>query len=199
MQRWPAEAERPTRLAWVLVATGSLGLLASATLLIERIALLADPSYRPSCSINPVLSCGSVMTTEQASAFGFPNPVIGVAAFAVLMTVGAALLAGATFRDWFWWGLQAGTVFGVVFVHWLVFQSLYRIGALCPYCMVVWVVTITVFVAVTLHNLAARRLPLADRLAGLVGWGPTIVTVWLVGIAGLVTVQFWDYWSTLLT
>lgn len=198
MQRWPAEAERPTRLAWVLVATGSLGLLASATLLIERIALLADPSYRPSCSINPVLSCGSVMTTEQASAFGFPNPVIGVAAFAVLMTVGAALLAGATFRDWFWWGLQAGTVFGVVFVHWLVFQSLYRIGALCPYCMVVWVVTITAFVAVTLHNLAARRLVLADRLAGLGAWGPTIVTVWLVGIAGLITVEFWDYWSTLL-
>ena len=43
--------------------------------------------------------------------------------------------------------------FGVVFVHWLIFQSLYVIGALCPYCMVVWAVTIPIFWYVTLHNL----------------------------------------------
>jgi len=49
-------------------------------------------------------------------------------------------------------------------VHWLIFQSLYRIGALCPYCMVVWVVTITVFWNVTLHNLTREHLPVAAPL-----------------------------------
>ena len=107
----------------------------------------------PTCSINPILSCGSVMKTAQAEAFGFPNPIIGVAGFTVVLTTGAALLAGATFRRWFWLGLQAGVTFGIGFVHWLIFQSLYRIDALCPYCMVVWIVTIPIFLFVTLRNL----------------------------------------------
>lgn len=38
----------------------------SITLTVEKIALLKDAAYVPSCSINPVLSCGSVMTTPQA-------------------------------------------------------------------------------------------------------------------------------------
>ncbi|MEU3493704.1 vitamin K epoxide reductase family protein [Kitasatospora cineracea] len=49
----------------------------------------------PSCNINPILSHGSVMRTGQASAFGFPDPLIGVAAFAVVVTVGVVLLTGA--------------------------------------------------------------------------------------------------------
>jgi hypothetical protein len=32
---------------------------------IEKVNMLTDPSYRPSCSINPVLACGSVMATAQ--------------------------------------------------------------------------------------------------------------------------------------
>jgi hypothetical protein len=54
-------------------------------------------------------------------------------------------LAGVTLPRWVWLSLQAGAVFGLLFGHWLIFQSLYEIGALCPYCMVVWVVMITVF------------------------------------------------------
>jgi uncharacterized membrane protein len=38
----------------------------------------------PSCSINPILSCGSVMTTPEAEAFGIPNLLIGIAGFAVV-------------------------------------------------------------------------------------------------------------------
>ncbi|MDT5250831.1 MAG: hypothetical protein QOJ28_3465, partial [Mycobacterium sp.] len=40
---------------WVLIA-GVLGLTAAITLTVEKIELLIDPSYVPSCSINPVLS-----------------------------------------------------------------------------------------------------------------------------------------------
>ena len=44
---------------------------------VEKIEILINPDYVPSCSLNPVLSCGSVMITPQASAFGFPNSLIG--------------------------------------------------------------------------------------------------------------------------
>ncbi|WZH51325.1 MAG: vitamin K epoxide reductase family protein [Nocardioides alkalitolerans] len=71
---------RDRRIGWLLLVAGVVGAVAAVTLLLERIQLLQDPSYIPSCSLNPVLSCGSVMTKEQARVFGFPNPVIGVAA-----------------------------------------------------------------------------------------------------------------------
>ena len=139
------------------------------------------------------------MTTDQAEAFGFPNPIIGVAGFTVVLTTGVALLAGATFRRWYWLGLQAGVTFGVVFVHWLIFQSLYRIGALCPYCMVVWVVTIPLFLFVTLHNVRdgppARR-PLPSRVID--EYRGVVLTAWYLVIAALIAKRFWDYWQTLL-
>lgn len=197
----PAIAARRT--ASVLVLGGAVGLVAAAVLLIEKIKLIEDPDYIPSCSINPILSCGSIMRTDQAEAFGFPNPIIGVAGFAAVLTLGVAILSGATFARWFWLGLQVGVTFGVGFVHWLIFQSLYRIDALCPYCMVVWAVTIPLFWYVTLHNVRHRHLRLRG-FAARVGvaaqeYHGVVLTGWYLIVIGLVAQRFWDYWSTLLT
>lgn len=192
----------PRLLPWFLLVGGGVGLLAAGILLIEKIARLRDPGYVPSCSLNPIVSCGSVMDSPQGAAFGFPNPLIGVAGFAVVCTVGAGLLAGARFRRWFWLGLQAGVVFGVLFVHWLIYQTLYVIGALCPYCMVVWAVTIPVFLYVTLHNVAAGHLPAPGPVRrvtdALTSYHGVVLTVWFVAILTLIGFRFWYYWRTLL-
>ena len=197
----PSPAARRT--ASVLVLGGAVGLVAAVVLLIEKIKLIEDPDYIPSCSINPILSCGSIMRTDQAEAFGFPNPIIGVAGFAAVLTVGVAVLAGASLARWFWLGLQVGVTFGIGFVHWLIFQSLYRIDALCPYCMVVWAVTIPLFWYVTLHNVRHRHLRLrgvAARLgAAAEEYHGVVLTGWYLIVIGLVAQRFWDYWSTLLT
>ncbi|PRC47126.1 hypothetical protein C6A85_86565, partial [Mycobacterium sp. ITM-2017-0098] len=50
----PVAVSRSSAL-WVLIA-GVIGLAAAMTLTIEKIELLIDPDYVPSCSINPVLS-----------------------------------------------------------------------------------------------------------------------------------------------
>src|SRR6202000_1028501 len=125
-----------------------IGLVSSMTLTVEKIDILANPAYVPSCNINPIVSCGSVMVTPQASALGFPNPLLGIAGFTVVVVSGVLAVAKVPLPRWFWIGLTAGTLLGAVFVHWLIFQSLYRIGALCPYCMVVWVATMSLLVVV---------------------------------------------------
>lgn len=196
----PPAGPLPRALPWLLLVGGAVGLVAATALTVEKIALIADPGYRPSCSINPVLSCGSVMTTGQASAFGIPNSLIGVAAFAVVATTGAALSAGARLRAWYWAGLQVGVLFGAGFVHWLIFQSLYRIGALCPYCMVVWAVTMPIAWYVTLRNLAAadRRLPGPVRGAArsVNRLHSVPLTLWFVTVLGLVLHRFWYFWTS---
>lgn len=187
----------PRALPWLLAVGGAIGLLAAFTLTVERFALFADPAYTPSCSINPVLSCGSVMTTPQAALFGFPNPLLGILGFSVVTTTGVVLLAGARLPGWYWGGLLTGALAGTVFVHWLIGQSLYAIGALCPYCMVVWAVTIPItwYVALAVLDRSGAARPLYTRLASV---HAVPVVLWFLAVAGLALARFWDYWSTLV-
>ncbi len=183
---------------WVLIA-GVIGLAASMTLTVEKIALLRNPSYVPSCNINPIVSCGSVMVTPQASVLGFPNPLLGLVAFTVVIVTGLLALTKVPLPQWYWYGLTVGVLIGSAFVHWLIFQSLYRIGALCPYCMVVWVVTLSLLVvaastafrpALQRHQSGAARM--------LHQWRWSIFTLWCTAVFLLIMVRFWSYWSTLL-
>lgn len=193
----PAPVPAPS--AWWVLIAGVIGLAASMALTVEKIDLLLDPSYVPSCNINPILSCGSVMVTPQASLLGFPNPLLGLVAFTVVVVTGLLALTKVTLPQWYWVGLTVGLLVGAVFVHWLIFQSLYRIGALCPYCMVVWAVTISLLVVVAS---IAYRPALRDRRSGL-GWVVhewrwSIAALWFTAVFLLCMARFWDYWSTLL-
>jgi uncharacterized membrane protein len=186
-------------LATLLTAGGAIGFVASFVLTAELIRLLEDPAYVPSCSFNPVLSCGSVMQTWQAGVLGFANTLAGIAAFAVVTTIGVVLLAGAALPRWFWLGLEAGTIAGTVFVHWLIYQSLYEIGALCPYCMVVWIVTVPIFWYVTAHLVQAGHIRASARVRRvLVRNGGPVLVLWFLALTVLILVRFWDYWSTLV-
>lgn len=189
-------------LPWILTVGASIGLLAAFVLTLEKFALLKDPAHQLSCSINPVLSCGSIITSEQASAFGFPNPILGLIGFAVVITVGMGLFAGATYKRWFWRGLQMGTLLGLIFAHWLIFESLYTIGALCVYCMVVWAATWPIFWYTTLYNLRKKHIPTPKNLTSVVSFmqrhHADILISWYVLIVLLIAENFWYYWSTLI-
>ncbi|ORM35542.1 vitamin K epoxide reductase family protein [Williamsia sp. 1135] len=186
-------------LAWVLGVCGLIGLLAAFTLTVEKFELATDPDYTPSCSINPIVNCGSVMDTPQASVFGFPNSLLGIAGFAALVAVAA--LMGRRPARWVMVGLQVGMTAALVFVHWLIFQSLYRIDALCPYCMAVWVVVVVAFWYVSLrtadeycpHTGPPRRV-----LELLVSVHSVPPVLWILVVVALIAERFWWYWSTLL-
>jgi len=187
-------------LPYILVIGGIIGYLCAAIIMFDKIELLKNPGYVPSCDLDPVVSCGSVMSSDQASAFGFPNTFIGLAAFPILLAVGAAMLAGATFKRWFWLGLQAGTIFGLFFVHWLFYQAVYNIQALCPYCMVVWLITITTFWYVLLYNIDHKYITLPKGGTQKVyAWVRRhhldILFVWLLIIAVLILKHFWYYYG----
>jgi uncharacterized membrane protein len=186
-------------LAVLLTAGGAVGLVASFVLTVEVIRLLEDPAYVPSCSFNPVLSCGSVMQTWQADVLGFANTLAGIVAFAVVTTIGVVLLTGAVLPRWVWLGLQSGALVGAAFVHWLIYQSLYDIGALCPYCMVVWIVTVPIFWYVTVHNVQAGHIRTSAGVRSfLVRNRALVLVLWFLALTVLILVRFWDYWSSLV-
>ena len=92
---------------WMLMITGAAGVLAGWVITIDKFHLLEDPNFTPGCSLNPVVSCGNIMKSEQAAVFGFPNPMLGLVTYAMVVAVGAGLLSGARYRPWFWLGLNA--------------------------------------------------------------------------------------------
>ncbi|MCV7090259.1 vitamin K epoxide reductase family protein [Mycobacterium interjectum] len=192
----PPRSGVPAPSAWWVLIAGVIGLVASMTLTVEKIDILLNPSYVPSCNINPVLSCGSVMITPQASVLGFPNPLLGLVGFAVVVVTGVLAVAKVPLPQWYWVGLTVGVLAGSAFVHWLIFQSLYRIGALCPYCMVVWAVTISLLVVVA--SIAFRPSLQTGSLQVLYQWRWSIAALWFTAVFLLIMARFWDYWSTLL-
>lgn len=192
-------ARVPAASAWWVLIAGAIGLLSSMTLTVEKIKLLLNPSYVPSCNFNPIVACGSVMVTPQASVFGFPNPLLGIVGFTVVVVTGVLAVAKVRLPQWYWIGLAVGTLIGAAFVHWLIFQSLYRIGALCPYCMVVWAMTISLLVVV---GSIVFRPALERRETGvaqmLYQWRWSIAALWFTAVFLLILARFWDYWSTLI-
>ena len=75
------------------------------------------------------------------------------------------------------------------FVCWLIYQSIFALGTLCPWCMVVWTVTIPLFWAVTLYNLKAGNWAVGGRartfFATAYGWLPLIALLSYLVVAGL--------------
>ncbi|MFI6345155.1 vitamin K epoxide reductase family protein [Streptomyces sp. NPDC050560] len=190
------EGRVPRGLALLLVITGAAGLLPSWVITLDEFALLRDPDFSPGCSINPVVACGSVMKSAQASVFGFPNPMLGIACYAVVVCVGAGLLAGARPPRWYWLTFNVGTLFGVGFCTWLQFQSLYRINALCLWCCLAWVATTTLFWYTTAYSVRRGFLPAPRPLRTLFSefaWTAPVLHIGLIGMA--VLTRWWDFWT----
>jgi uncharacterized membrane protein len=189
-------------LPFILLIAGIIGVFCAGILTVEKIQLLKNPSTELGCDLNPIIACGSVINTPQASAFGFPNPLMGLVGFGIVSTIGAALLAGATFKRWFWLGLQAGVTFGIGFVTWLQFESIFRINALCPFCMVVWSIMIPTFIYTTLYNLREGHIKAPAKLKNLVAFlerhHGEILVVWYFVIFAVILNHFWYYWQTIM-
>ena len=177
----PRTHTRPTALAVWLIIAGAIGLWAAFSLTLERLHLLADPDAILGCDISPLVQCAKNLESWQGAVFGFANPIIGLMGWMAPVVVGAAILAGARFARWFWLLFELGLTFAFVFVLWLIIQSIFVLGTLCPWCMVTWVVTIPTFYAVTLHILRSGILPAprgVRRVAEtLMSWVPLLAVV----------------------
>ncbi|NSC20601.1 vitamin K epoxide reductase family protein [Streptomyces albus subsp. chlorinus] len=182
---------------WMLIVMGAAGLLASWVITLDKFKLLEDKNFKPACSINPVVSCGNIMESDQASAFGAPNPMIGLVAYGIVICVGVSLLTRVAFPRWYWLTFNAGCLFGAGFVTWLQYQSLYVIGNLCLWCCLAWVATLVMFWYVTAHNVRSGFLPAPAAVRGFADEFPWVLPVLHLGVIGiLILTRWWDFWTS---
>ncbi len=189
----PVTRTRPTALAVWLIIAGAIGWWAAFSLTMERLHLLENPDAILGCDISPLVQCGKNLESWQGSVFGFPNPILGLTGWVAPIVVGVAILAGARFARWFWWLFEAGVALAFAFVIWLIGQSIFVLGTLCPWCMVTWAVTIPTYYVVTLHVLRSGLVPAPDGIRRgadtLMGWVPLLAVVSYAIIAVIAQVR----------
>jgi len=206
----PRESHISFRLTWqqalpyVLIIASIIGLMASFVLTNDKLHLLQTPTFQPSCNLNPIISCGAVMKSAQASTLGTPNSIFGLIAFSSLGMFGLMLLADASFKRWLWVSAQLFATAGVIGMHYLFFEDIFRIHAICPWCFSVWMVTIPAFFGITICNIRANRIgadrfQLTKRAAELINkYSTDLLVLWYLVIFSILLTKFWYYWKTLL-
>jgi uncharacterized membrane protein len=184
---------RPLVLAIWLIVAGVIGWFAAFQLTLDKFHQLANPGSSASCDFSVLVQCSKNLESWQGSAFGFPNPIIGLACWIAPIIVGVALLGGVRFPRWFWGLFWVGFLFAFSFVCWLISQSIFVLGTLCPWCMVTWLVTIPSFYAVTLHALRIGVVPIPERgqriADRLMAWVPLMAIVSYAIIALLAQIR----------
>lgn len=168
---------------WAMLVSSTLSLIASLVLSYDAVKLAGSPSSKLSCDINAVVSCGKVAKTWQSTLLGFPNSFIGLMLEPVVITLAIAGLSLVVFPRKFMRVAHVGYGLGLLFALWLLSQSLFVIHALCPWCLLVTISTVTVFSTITrvaiLENIwnfsEARHASLVEFLDR--GWGRVLYTV----------------------
>lgn len=148
---------------YILIVGSIIGLLASFVLTVDTIKLIGNPKVYLPCNINPFISCTSVASTWQSMVFGFPNPLLGIAAFSMLFAIGVMLYSGGRSKKPLWLLVNLGTLASMVFVMWFFYESVYKIGVLCIYCMATWAVTWPLFLYTTVWNFREGHFILPQR------------------------------------
>lgn len=178
-----------------------LSLLASFVLSVEAVELARNPNAELSCSVNVVVNCATVAKHPSAELLGFPNSFLGLIAEPVVITVAIAGLAGVAFPRKFMFTAQIGYSLGLAFALWLFYQSMFVIGALCPWCLLVTITTIFVWFSMTRYNIRENNLYLpkvaAKKARGFIekGYDKLILFSLVVSLMALI---IFKYGSSLL-
>lgn len=181
-----------------MLVFGITGLIASFTLSVEEFHLLKNPDTILSCSFNLVLNCAAVMKTWQASVFGFPNMLIGLMGFPLVIMIALLGLSYVKFPRWFLIGAQIGFVFWTLFAYWLFFNSVYAIQVLCPWCLVVTFSMTMLSATITHYNLKYNTFLLSQATNKKVerflksDYDKLVVAIWIVILIALVFLKFGD-------
>ncbi|MBO0870388.1 MAG: vitamin K epoxide reductase family protein [Micromonosporaceae bacterium] len=187
--------------AWIystMLVSSCLSLIASFVLSKEAVTLAANPNASLSCNINAVISCGTVGSAWQSHVFGFPNAFLGLIAEPVVITMAVAGLTRVRFPRGFMFAAQIVYTLGLVFAYWLFYESMFHIGALCPWCLLVTLTTTLVFATITHINTRDGNLYLPHRIQRLLASAMRtnldlmVVVIWLLAVALAIVVKYGD-------
>ncbi|MBD3689115.1 hypothetical protein H8R18_06130 [Nanchangia anserum] len=140
-----------------LVALSLIGTIASALLLRTGVFYASHPDASLACDVNPLIGCSSSLQAPEGHLFGVPNALVGTIGFALFLGIAIVLACGRRVPRLLWGLIGLGCLAGCVWIVWFLYLSVTTFRSLCPYCLVVWVVTIPLTCIVWSHLARTRR------------------------------------------
>ena len=143
------KAAIPRWVQWSSLALALIGLVLSIYLTVEH---YTSPSLL-ACPETGVVNCGKVTSSPESELLGIPVALLGLLYFVPVV----GLMTPWAWRQDRLVPVRLGALAaGLLFVGWLVYAELFRVGAICLYCTGVHVATVALF-AVVLLGEAARE------------------------------------------
>ncbi len=174
------------------------GLYSAFILTTEKIELLKNVDRILPCTVNIIINCASVMKSPQAELFGFPNSILGLIGYSTMLTFGVSLLFNRITTKPYILLATFGSLLSVIFSYWLLFQSVYVIGALCPYCLVSGISATNIFLALIYLNLKDEnfkqfiKIDINKRKSAFISIFGSSVVLWYLLIITLIYLEFGD-------
>ncbi|MBZ4486794.1 Vitamin K epoxide reductase [Microbacterium sp. cx-55] len=185
-----ASPARATAIFWIVA--GLIGEAVSFLLYLEYVGQLTGADAIVSCQLSVIVTCGPNLLSPGGNLLGFSNSIIGIVMFLGPVYAGvSALAASGGHRLWFWRVYQCFLAAGFALVHLFAYRSIFEYGSLCPWCMIVWLVTVPLFWVTLGWTLRAGVWGVGSRGFGqwLRSWAPLIAIVNLALIAVVAQVR----------
>lgn len=178
---------------WVMLLSALVGIGSGTITIIEKIAILKDPSSPAFCDVNAQIGCTPVLLAPQSSVLGPPNAAIGIIMFGMFAAAGLAGVLGTSFPRSYRGFLLGLAVFFGLFLTWYMEQVAFAIGSLCPFCAVCAGCVMAIVLAAWrtfAHDVPADSPGLTGTLAtaSRAGLDMIVVAGWTALIAGMLTI-----------
>lgn len=119
----------------IMTAGGAIGMVAAFLQTLEKLTLLKNANADLSCNLSSVFSCSNVLNAPQSSVFGFPNSIMCMALFTIFFMAALVGVTGGKVVRGLRLAVQGLSLFTLGFALWFLWQSTYRINALCVFCI----------------------------------------------------------------
>jgi uncharacterized membrane protein len=138
----PAQITMPAP-AWFQWTTWGLSLAGLGVSIYLTIAHF-NQSVSLVCPATSTINCEKVTTSPESYAFGIPVAVLGLAFYLFMAAVNSPWAWRIAWPP-LWWARIGSVVAGILFVLYLIYCELFKIGAICLWCTSVHVITFCLF------------------------------------------------------
>lgn len=144
----------------IITLSAIIGFAASFWQMIEKITILTTPTEPLSCNINAVFNCSNILNVWQSSVFGFPNSLMCIAFFSIMLTIGLVGWTGGMINKTLRLTMQGFTLFFICFGFWYLWQSIFAVGAICVFCLFCYAAVLAISFAwlrINQHDLSVNK------------------------------------------
>jgi uncharacterized membrane protein len=152
----------------LIIFFGIVGTFVSAKLLtLEFHALKETTDVFASCSINSIFDCAGVAKSKYSELFGFPNMILGLMYYPVVIAFFGILLFKVKLPKWMVWAMLIPTALGLVFSLILLYMSLFLVFKVCIYCLGSTISGTMIFILYNLYLIQNPETSYSRKLTGL--------------------------------